>query len=251
MRISDPWAWSVPVGALILLTIIYTGDANLLLFLDINQALRDVPDPIWRHITVLGDTLVMLCFLLPFIGKKPQIVWSCVLAGIITGVVVQSLKFVFAVPRPSAILDHDIFNLVGPTLASVYAFPSGHTATIFVLTVIISLFFRKLSLAIPLLAIATIIGVSRIAVGVHWPLDVLGGIFFAWIGSVFGLMLSVRWRWGMRLQGQRVLAIILVLNAIYTAFLHNTHYDTQQFQLFIVVLLLALSANGLKSLWKS
>ena len=38
----------------------------------------------------------------------------------------------------------------------------------------------------PLLLGATLIGLSRIAVGAHWPLDVLGGAAIGWLCGAFG-----------------------------------------------------------------
>jgi undecaprenyl-diphosphatase len=62
------------------------------------------------------------------------------------------------------------------------SFPSGHAATSFAGAVILGYLFRR---ALPgLLALAALVAVSRVYVGVHYPLDVLGG---AALGSVVAL----------------------------------------------------------------
>lgn len=60
-----------------------------------------------------------------------------------------------------------------------YSFPSGHTTAAFSLAVIIALYFPMFGLiTIP---IAFCVGISRMYIGVHYPTDVLMGIF---IGSI-------------------------------------------------------------------
>ncbi len=65
-----------------------------------------------------------------------------------------------------------IVRNIGPRLRD-HAFPSGHTWTAFAIATLMTLFFgRKYWWAY---LIAAAIGYSRIYVGVHFPLDVLGG----------------------------------------------------------------------------
>ena len=64
-----------------------------------------------------------------------------------------------------------------------FSFPSDHTATAFVMGLMVFLDWRKFGLI--LLILSLIVGLSRIFVGVHYPLDILGGIltalFSVWI----------------------------------------------------------------------
>jgi undecaprenyl-diphosphatase len=62
------------------------------------------------------------------------------------------------------------------------AFPSGHTTTAFACATVLA--WASPRLAVPAFVLATAIGFSRIYVGVHWPLDVLGG---AVLGTLVGL----------------------------------------------------------------
>jgi undecaprenyl-diphosphatase len=64
------------------------------------------------------------------------------------------------------------------------AFPSGHTATSFAAATILTAFVPRAAPALYALALA--IGYSRVYVGVHWPLDVVGG---AAIGLATALLL--------------------------------------------------------------
>ena len=62
------------------------------------------------------------------------------------------------------------------------AFPSGHTTTAFACATVLA--WASPRLAVPVFVLAAVIGFSRIYVGVHWPLDVLGG---AVLGMLVGL----------------------------------------------------------------
>jgi undecaprenyl-diphosphatase len=53
------------------------------------------------------------------------------------------------------------------------AFPSGHSASAFAAATVIAWSSRRL--AVPAYALAVLVAWSRVYVGVHWPLDVIGG----------------------------------------------------------------------------
>lgn len=72
---------------------------------------------------------------------------------------------------------------VDPLVVEVdYAFPSGHAALFMALAT--SLWFYHKKLAIFFGISAVIIGTARIIAGVHWPIDILGGLF---LGLVLGV----------------------------------------------------------------
>ncbi|HEX3686684.1 MAG TPA: phosphatase PAP2 family protein [Gaiellaceae bacterium] len=53
------------------------------------------------------------------------------------------------------------------------SFPSGHSATAFACATVIA--WAAPRLAVPAFVLAALVAWSRVYVGVHWPLDVLGG----------------------------------------------------------------------------
>jgi undecaprenyl-diphosphatase len=64
------------------------------------------------------------------------------------------------------------------------AFPSGHATTAFACATVIAWSWPRL--AVPAFVLAAAIAWSRVYVGVHWPLDVLGGAF---LGALLGTLL--------------------------------------------------------------
>ena len=68
------------------------------------------------------------------------------------------------------------------------AFPSGHAASAFAAATVIAWASRRL--AIPAYVLATLVAWSRVYVGVHWPLDVIGGAALGTLVAIALLRLS-------------------------------------------------------------
>ncbi|MBU6142305.1 phosphatase PAP2 family protein [Patescibacteria group bacterium] len=85
------------------------------------------------------------------------------------GLVTEIIHFFYQHPRPFVTLQ---FTPLVPESGS--SFPSGHTTLFFALALVMWYFNKKLGWYF--IAGATIIGIARVFVGVHWPLDILGGV---------------------------------------------------------------------------
>jgi undecaprenyl-diphosphatase len=84
------------------------------------------------------------------------------------GIITELIRFFYHSPRP-----FDVLNFAPLIGESGYSFPSGHAAWFFALAMIVYYFNRRLG--IWYFVFAAIMGIARIFVGVHWPLDILGG----------------------------------------------------------------------------
>jgi len=158
-----------------------------------NQALQILPSKVWHNITYLGDALILIP-LLSFICLINTRMWAAMFGAIPLACSLSHLgKNFFAIPRPAAVLDHQQFTIIGETLTAYTSFPSGHTITIFTaLSAMVFVLLRETKssdqqktywIYLSLL-VATVVAISRVAVGAHWPADLaLGAI----IGSISGL----------------------------------------------------------------
>ncbi len=64
-----------------------------------------------------------------------------------------------------------------------FSFPSGHTSAAFLLAILVAGFIPYL--AIPMFIWASLVGVSRVILGVHFPADILAGCLLALTVSTF------------------------------------------------------------------
>lgn len=95
------------------------------------------------------------------------------------GILTEIIRFFYHHPRP-----FEALNFPPLIPESGYSFPSGHATFYFALATVIFLWNRRWG--IWYLIFAALNGIARIYVGVHWPLDILGG---AAIGILSGIIL--------------------------------------------------------------
>jgi undecaprenyl-diphosphatase len=93
--------------------------------------------------------------------------------------VASIIRFFYHMPRPFVALSLPQ-HLINDTA---YSFPSGHTIFIFALATVTYFFNKKL--AYFLYVSGFLIGLARIAGGVHYPSDILGGIV---LGVIVGVI---------------------------------------------------------------
>jgi undecaprenyl-diphosphatase len=171
------------------------------LFLKINGALSGtVSSEFFSFVTYLGNGFVLALVVLPAFyffdrARFRKHVLAMVLFAAFSGLVVTATKIAVDRQRPPEYFGNLGIDMHVPGAVPVdKSFPSGHTQIVFAIAVYLSCIYR--SYALLFLFVAGLVGLSRIALGVHFPLDVVAG---ACIGTVFSLG---GYRWAVRKQKQ-------------------------------------------------
>ena len=237
------WYWGVPLIAVVAMAALYAFGDNAALFLAMNHAMTPAGDTFWSHVTILGDSVIAVMFILPFLYRRPDLVWQFVLTAFIAGLTVYLLKDP-EILRPPAVLDPATFHIIGPALRHV-AFPSGHTTTAFLLAGLFCMRQTASWIKVSILLLAMMAGLSRIACGVHWPMDVLGGMLCGWLAAWAGIWLGRRWPAGLDTWMQRAFAVMFTLAAFWSIFYYDNAYPgTRLMQIAVTSVCLALSLPG-------
>ncbi len=94
------------------------------------------------------------------------------------GLITEWIRFAYYNARPFEALGFQ--SLIPESGAS---FPSGHMTFLFALGVVVWLYNRKFGYWF--LGLSFVVGMARIGAGVHWPLDILGGILVGALSAIF------------------------------------------------------------------
>lgn len=147
---------------------------------------------VFEGVTVLGDGIfsIAFCVALLFI-KKRYLSFIVFISFATSGIVTQVIKDFISEARPALFLEKSNYPyfIDHVTLHNFHSFPSGHTTSAFALVSIIAFAVKDKKYAIPLLALAALVGYSRIYLGQHFLIDVTAGSF---IGVLFSI---ICWMW--------------------------------------------------------
>lgn len=197
--------------ALFVVHVLTLNDAtNLSLFQSINALGAGLPAWLVSAITDLGNGTTLGVIVLCYLVKRPELTLRVVVAAILSLLMVPLIKDYFAAPRPAVILEH--LNIIGETRHA-NSFPSGHTATAFLFAVTIFLVSKCNKVKLGLIAVAALVGASRIMVGAHWPADVVMGAIVGALCAYGALLLAplVKLTDKLRLRSYLVLLVVILL----------------------------------------
>ena len=161
-------------------------------FLSMNAGLNSIGSAsFWAAMTNLGDGHFALAIVAILFADKPERIKVVLVSSLMTLLITHAMKAGFSVGRPPLVLPHDTFEIIGRAYRR-GSFPSGHTATAFLLAGILCLYYRGTAARTLIIATAVLAGISRVAVGVHWPLDVLAGAALGFMPAFVGSYLCNR-----------------------------------------------------------
>ena len=195
-------------------------------FIALNAQLSVLPNALWLNMTYLGDGVVVFALMSFLLIVRAQ-AWAAMFASILFASVVTNLgKAYFSLPRPATVLDDSAFNIIGETLIGYSSFPSGHSITIsFVSVSILATLLphpENLKQSLKLFAGFLVLGIfclSRVAVGAHWPMDVVAGAGCGWLVGLVGVSIArvyTSW-WQSMLTGKLrfvLVGLLLLLSGI-------------------------------------
>lgn len=249
-RTAGLWWWGIPALALALMLLLWWFDGNCPVFLFFNALSDYTGEAFWANVTAMGEPPVVFSLALLLAGRHPRAVWTLVLAALFAGVTVHGLKEWLDVARPPAVLHAGEIHIIGAALGAV-SFPSVHTTATFLLAGVVATQVRgRPAWRFAFTAGAVLIGISRMAVGIHWPMDVLVGALIGWCSVALGHSLGPRIRWGVSLDAQRLFAFLLAGAAVNLVLFHRGDYaEARPTELVVGVLALLGAAPALRRLF--
>jgi membrane-associated phospholipid phosphatase len=181
-------------------------------FLALNGLFAALPSEFWQWLTVLGDERVSLALALLLARRHPRVFWSLICAALVGIAYARGLKPLVDAARPPAVLPAEAFRVIGEAHQR-HSFPSGHSVTAAVFFGVLAYYAQRLRWRLSLILLATAVGLSRVAVGVHWPVDVLAGLAGGAVAALAGVWLARRSLWGVYDEGVHLAFVVLAVFA--------------------------------------
>ncbi len=214
------YLWWLPLVLFALSAPLWLHTFEPAMFVFINSLCAPVAAPVWTGLSLLGNAWGVLGVTAPLLVLAPRLMWAWLCAAPFAIVFARLGKGLIESPRPAAVVDNTQMHVVGELLHNV-SMPSGHTLTAF--TVASAIYF-----ALPaqgrtrhlwLFVLAAGAGLSRIAVGAHWPGDVAVGMCLGLLAGMLGTRLLARMgsqhlqatAWSLRLVAGLLLATLYTL----------------------------------------
>ncbi len=131
-------------------------------------------DTVFEILTMFGEQevfIAVICLIFWNISRRKGMILGLTLS--LSVILNLSLKLIIRSPRPYLVLE----GVAGKRLATAggYAFPSGHTQGAATFYAGLAYIVRKRWFTAAALIISLAVGISRLYLGVHWPIDVAGG----------------------------------------------------------------------------
>lgn len=250
------WAWALPPLLFVASAPLWLHWYEPVMFLAINQACVAVAAPVWTGLSMLGNAWAILGLTAPLIVLAPRLLWAWLCAAPFAIVFARGGKGLLESPRPAAEVDNAQMRIVGEVLHNV-SMPSGHTLTAFAVA-------SGIYFALPperrwrhgwLFVLAAGAGLSRMAVGAHWPGDVAVGASLGLLSGMLGQWLLARLKpqhmlptaWSLRLVSVLLLAAVYHLLAEELDFEEN-HLMQGVLAVVAMASLLAFAIQNLRAL---
>ncbi len=229
---TTAWSWVPPLAFAAALLILWATGTNEAWFHRINGWSTATGPQVWAGITIFGDALVLLALALPILWFRPQWAWALLVAAIVTTVATHTLKPWLDLPRPAAVLGADAITIIGPELRA-QAMPSGHAAAALTLAGALVPAMKSRSARVAVLLLMTLVVLSRVVVGAHWPMDVMAGALIGWMSGMTSLRLMGDRAWMTNRVADRILALAFAGCAVALFFTRTGYPGTYGIQVVV------------------
>lgn len=161
-------------------------------------------DVLFEIVTLFGEQEVFIAiigYIFWNISQKKGIALGIVLLSSVT--LNESIKLIIKAPRPFQVLN----SIEGKRLATAegYAFPSGHTQSASVFYPSLAYIVRKKWYTLAAIILSLLVGLSRVYLGVHWPIDAAAGFVLGVFIAALLFPLIMKW-----LDSEKIFRIITV-----------------------------------------
>ena len=250
--ISMRW-WLLPLVLFVASAPLWLHRFEPATFVYLNSLCALVAAPVWTGLSLLGNAWGILGVTAPLLVLAPRLMWAWLCAAPFAILLSRVGIGLIVSPRPAAEVDNAQMRIVGETLHNV-SMPSGHTLTAFAVAsaIYFALPEKGRTRHLWLFVLAAGAGLSRIAVGAHWPGDVAVGASLGLLAGMLGTRLLARMgtqhlrptAWSLRL-----VALLLVATA-YTLLTEAQDFaENQPVQVLLAgVVLVSLVFYGKKNL---
>ncbi|HOT14277.1 MAG TPA: phosphatase PAP2 family protein [Bacteroidales bacterium] len=183
----------VILACFIIMAIFSKADIHLF----INSLNNNIADHFFKTITNIGDGLFVVIIGVLFLLYRTRVSVNIISTYIISGLAAQIIKRLIDAPRPIAFFEGTAhLHLVeGVKMATVHSFPSGHTASIFALSLCLAFAWNKKITQVIWLLLACIVAYSRMYLSQHFLIDVTAGSIIGITTTLIFTYFSDKWNY--------------------------------------------------------
>jgi len=238
---TTAWIWVPPLAFAAAFLLLWATGTNEAWFYRLNGWSAATGPQVWAGITIFGDALVLLALALPILWYRPQWAWALLVAAIVTTVAIHTLKPWLDLPRPAAVLGAEAITIIGPELRA-KAMPSGHAAAALTLAGALVPVMKGRGARTAVLLLMTLVALSRVVVGAHWPMDVMAGALIGWMSGMIALRLMGDRAWMTNRKAVAILAAAFAGCAVALFFTRTGYPGTFGIQVAVGIACLGFGA---------